>query len=244
MPLDPLTLAALLVTALLAAALAGVLGMGGGLALLGMMTAVLPAPVVVPLHGVVQLVSNSTRTLVLLRHVAWRVFLVYAPPMLLGLAAATALWSGDKLTFLRPAIGLFLLGFLAFRRWAPVLRNPPRWVYALLGLVVGFASVWIGSVGPLLDTFFLRDDFTPEQVIATKAACQSLSHLLKIPAFVVLGFDFQGHAALLGGLVVAVIVGTLVGRAILGRLPRKHFERLFEVLVGLLALWLVVGALL
>lgn len=239
---DPLVLLVLVVTAVLTATLSGVLGMGGGVTLLGVMTALVPAPAVVPVHGVVQLVSNSTRTLGLLRHVAWRLVFLYAPTLVLGVAAATALWSGDRLTYLRPGIGLFLLAFLALRRWAPVLRNPPRWVYVLLGLVVGFASVWIGAVGPLLAPFFLRDDFSPEQVIATKAACQSLGHLLKIPAFVMLGFDFEVHAALLASLVVAVVVGTLIGRAILGRLDRAVFERLFEALLLVLALWLLVGA--
>lgn len=243
MGLDPLTLSVLLVTGLLTAALSGVLGMGGGVTLLGVMTAVLPAPVLVPIHGVVQLVSNSTRTLALLRHVAWRYFGLYSPTLVLGFAAATLTWSGDKLTFLRPGIGVFLLAFLAFRRWAPVLRNPPRWVYPVLGLVVGFTSVWIGATGPLLAPFFLRDDLEPEQVIATKAACQSLGHLFKIPAFLVLGFDYGAHAALLGSLVAVVIVGTLIGRAILGRLDRALFERLFEGLLLLLALWLIVGAL-
>lgn len=243
MELDPLALALLLVTGLLASTLSGVLGMGGGVTLLGVMTAVLPAPALVPVHGVVQLVSNATRTLALLRHVAWRFFALYAPTLLLGFVGATLLWSGDKLTYLRPGIGVFLLAFLASRRWAPVLRNPPRWVYPLLGLGVGFSSVWIGATGPLLAPFFLRDDLEPEQVIATKAACQSLGHLLKIPAFLLLGFDYGAHALLLGSLVVTVIVGTLVGRAILGRLDRRLFERLFEGLLLVLAVWLIVGAL-
>lgn len=236
-------MAALLVTGLLASMLAGVLGMGGGVLLLGVMTALVPAQAVVPVHGVVQLVSNATRTLALLRHVAWRVFLLYVPLSIVGVGLAASLWSGDKLTYLRPGIGVLLIVVLILRHRAPVLRNPPRWVYPLLGLVVGFTSVWIGATGPLLAPFFLRDDFTPEQVIATKAACQSTSHLLKIPAFMVLGFDFQAHAELLAGLVITAIVGTLVGRAILGRLNRKVFERLFEGLLMLLALWLIVGAL-
>ncbi|NVB40393.1 sulfite exporter TauE/SafE family protein [Pseudenhygromyxa sp. WMMC2535] len=239
--MSPLEYALLMVAGLLTATLSGVLGMGGGVTLLGVMTALLPAPTVVPVHGVVQLVSNSTRALGLLRNVVWRVVWLYAPPMVLGVAAATAIWSGDKLVYLRPAVGLLLIVFLIVRRKAPKLRNPPRWVYAALGLVVGFASVWIGATGPMLAPFFLRDDFEKEQVIATKAACQALGHMLKIPAFLFLGFDFLEHAPLLGGLVVTVIVGTLVGRAILTRLDRERFVGLFEAILLLLSLWLIVG---
>ena len=230
------------VTAVFAAALSGVLGMGGGVTLLGVMTALMPAPAVVPVHGVVQLVSNFTRSLALLEHVVWRVFAYYAPPLVLGVIGATALWSGDKLTFLRPAVGLFLLAFLIFRRYAPVLRAPPMWAYSALGLVVGFAGVWIGATGPLLAPFFLRDDFEPEQVIATKAACQALGHLLKVPAFLVLGFAFGDYWQLLLGLIAAVVVGTLLGRGILRRIDRRVFEICFEVLLVALALWLIVNA--
>lgn len=233
----------LTITALLAAVLSGVLGMGGGVALLGVMTAILPAPVVVPLHGVIQLVSNCTRTLALLRHVVWRVVAVFAPPLVLGLAFATALWSGNKLNYLRPVVGVLLLAFVALRRRAPKLRNLPTWTYAPLGLVTGFASVWIGAVGPLLAPFFLRDDLEPEQIIATKAACQSISHLLKIPAFVVLGFEFVGHGELLLTLVVVVIVGTLIGRAILTRIERARFVTAFEILLVTLAIWLITAPL-
>lgn len=231
----------LLVAGLLTATLSGVLGMGGGVTLLGVMTAVLPAPVVVPLHGVVQLVSNFTRTLGLVRHVVWRIFAIYVPPMVLGLAAATALWSGDKLTYMRPGVGLLLLAFLVLRRRAPRLRALPMWTYAPLGLVIGFASVWIGAVGPLLAPFFLRDELDPKQVIATKAACQSAAHLLKIPAFMVLGFEFGDHGPLLLGLVAVVIVGTLIGRAILDKIDRARFVVAFEILLALLATWLILA---
>jgi uncharacterized membrane protein YfcA len=205
------------------------------------MTAVLPAPWVVPLHGVAQLTSNFTRTLALLRHVAWRIFFVYAVPLVAGVALATAVWSGDRLTHFRPAIGVFLLVFLLWRRYSPKLRNPALWVYAVLGVVVGFAGVWVGATGPMLAPFFLRDDFEKEQVIATKAVCQSLMHLLKVPAFLYLGFDFLRHLPLLGVLVGAVIVGTLFGRWVLSRLDRKVFTVLFEGLLTIIAVYLLAG---
>lgn len=238
---EPLELAALLVAGLLGATLSGVLGMGGGVVLLGTMTAILPARAVVPLHGVVQLTSNFTRTLALREHVVWRVFAFYAPTLVLGVVAAALLWSGDKLTYLRPGVGALLLGFLIYRRLSPKAWNPPMWAYGALGIVVGFASVWIGAIGPLLAPFFLRDDFDNEQVIATKAACQVLGHVLKIPVFFVLGFEFLSYGIELGGLVAVVVVGTLLGRAILHRLEREHFELAFEILLALLAVWLIVG---
>ena len=68
------------ITAFFTSILSGILGMGGGITLLGVMTLLMSPVEVVPIHGVVQLFSNSTRTLVFLKHVRWRFFLTYAPP--------------------------------------------------------------------------------------------------------------------------------------------------------------------
>ena len=63
----------LAVVAFATATVSGVLGMAGGIALLGVMAMLLPAPAVVPIHGAVQLASNLSRTLVLLKKVHWRI---------------------------------------------------------------------------------------------------------------------------------------------------------------------------
>ena len=235
------TLVVLVVAAFLTSTLSGVLGMGGGITLVGVMAAVLPAPLVVPLHGVVQLCSNLTRTIVFLPHVRWRFVAVYAPFLVVGVVGAASVWSGD-LSWFKPFIGLFLLLFLASRRYARSLRLPPLWLYAPLGAVTGFLSLFVGATGPFLAPFFLRDDFDKEQVIATKAMCQAFAHVLKIPAFLALGFRYQDHLALLVVLVAMVVLGTLTGKKLLSHLDQRTFERLFVVLLAALALHLILGA--
>lgn len=234
-------LAALAGAALVTSTISGILGMAGGVTLLGIMTALLPATAVVPLHGVVQLSSNFTRTLAFFRHVQWRFVALYAPFLIIGVTAATWTWTGEKLTYFRPGIGAFILLFLVWRRKAPRLRHPPDWAYPLLGVVTGFSSIWIGATGPLIAPFFLRDDFEKEQVIATKAACQAMGHVLKIPAFLALGFDFSPHVGTLLLLVVCVVMGTFIGKTVLSKLKNQTFVLLFEGVLALLALYLLLG---
>ena len=59
--LELTTVIVLVVACFITATISGILGMAGGVTLLGVMTALLPAPTVVPLHGIVQLASNWTR---------------------------------------------------------------------------------------------------------------------------------------------------------------------------------------
>jgi uncharacterized membrane protein YfcA len=222
-------------------AFSAIVGMGGGVTLLGAMAIVLPAGLVVPIHGIAQLCSNLTRTIVFIPHVRWRFFFAYVPGLVVGVALATLAWQGVKLTWFKPFIGIFLLLFLFSRGRLGALRAPPLWIYAPLGLVAGFLSLFVGATGPFIAPFFLREDFDKEQVVATKAVCQSLTHLLKIPAFVALGFDYLEHAPILTLLVAMVIIGTVAGKRVLQRLDESSFERLFVVVLSLLALNLIAG---
>lgn len=109
---------------------------------------------------------------------------------------------------------------------------------------MGFLTIFVGATGPFLAPFMLRDDFEKESVIATKAACQMWLHLLKIPAFLSLGFDYRPHAPLLAVLVLAVIIGTYVGKTLLSRISPERFNILFQGLLVVIALYLIVSPLL
>ena len=226
---------ALMLAAFATATLSGVVGMGGGVVLLGVMSTLLPYPLVVPLHGVVQLGSNSTRTVVFFKHVNWRIFAFYAPAMMLGVALATLVWSGDKLEHFKPLIGVFILLFLISRKYKPRWRNPPMPVYTVLGVCAGFLALFVGATGPIIAPFFLRDDLDKEGVIATKAVCQSAGHIMKIPAFLSLGFDYWSEKELLVLLLVMVIFGTLCGKRLLKALKQETFVVIFHVVLTLLA---------
>ena len=235
------TVVVLVVACFVTATISGILGMAGGVTLLGVMTALLPAPVVVPLHGIVQLASNWTRTWAFRRHVRWQIFFAFMLPAVLGVAIAANIWADLKLTWFRAWIGAFILFFLLWRRYKPKLRNPPIWSYALLGFAAGLLAIFVGATGPFLAPFFLRDDFDNEQVIATKAVCQTWLHLLKIPAFLALSFDYAPHATVLLGLVLAVIGGTYFGKHLLTRISKERFVFWFQLVLGLLAIYLIVS---
>ena len=87
------TVLVLLVACFVTATISGILGMAGGVTLLGVMTALLPAPVVVPLHGIVQLASNWTRTWAFRTHVRWPIFFAFMVPAVAGVAIAANIWA-------------------------------------------------------------------------------------------------------------------------------------------------------
>ena len=237
-----MTLALLVFVSLATSALSAVAGMGGGIVLLAAMAATLAPAVVVPLHGVVQLVSNGTRAIVMLPHVNRRVFTLYMVPSVIGVLVGAKLYVGSELPWFRPAVGVFILGYLVTLRYEPRLGRFPKAWYAPLGFFIGAVASLIGATGPLVAPFFLRDDLESREIVATKAAIQLTTHAAKIPAFFLAGFSYREHLGLLLPLVAAAVAGTLVGARVLEMLSPVAFRRVFVTVLIAVALQLIFSA--
>ena len=171
----------LILAAFLTSMLSAIIGMGGGVTLLGIMAVMIPEGyMVVALHGIIQLVSNVTRTVVYRPHLHGPIFKQFVTGVIPGLLLSALMivglmqWIGVesaseiKIDFLKPLIGVYILWFLFLRKKGkPVAENAFVWMGGLSGLV----TVFIGAAGPLIAPFFINKDMTKENVIAPKAAC-------------------------------------------------------------------------
>ncbi len=227
------------VIALFAATLSGMAGIGGGTILIAAMYALGLSPVVaVPVHAGVQLVSNFSRTLAYLKHVEWRAlrdFLIGAAPAPFLVAPLIAGADEHWMLILMAAFILFTL----WPRWIRLLRLEGRIGMVVAGILTGGLGSLVGATGTLIAPLFLRSDWRKETTIATLAMCQSVAHLLKIIAFSSFGFGILEHWQLLLPMSVAVILGTVIGSQLHGRLNEDRFVVIFRVILGVLALKLL-----
>lgn len=241
-------LAILAAVAFATAVLSAIVGMAGGITLLAVMLLFLEPLVVIPLHGVVQLVSNSSRTFIQREHlrwdVIWRYGLLLVPMGFVGLWLARGLPPDGMKTL----IGVFVL----LATWAPGLlllgahpeeANPQRRFF-LLGGVVGAVNPVIGATGPLIAPFFLNLGLSRFALIGTKAACQTLGHLAKLVVFGVVGFAFQQWLLLMAVLSLCVIAGTWAGSRLLHRVSDVWFVRTYKAVLTVIALRLALAPLL
>lgn len=230
---------ALTLIALLAATLSGMAGIGGGTILIAAMYALGLTPVVaVPVHAGVQLVSNGARTLAYWRHVEWRAlrdFLIGAAPAPFIVAPLIANANEHWMLILMAAFILFTL----WPRWIRLLRLEGRAGMVVAGILTGGLGSLVGATGTLIAPLFLRSDWSKQTTIATLAMCQSIAHLLKIIAFASFGFGILEHWQLLLPMSLAVIVGTLIGSRLHGRLDEDRFVVIFRVILAVLAIKLL-----
>ncbi|MBW2495011.1 MAG: sulfite exporter TauE/SafE family protein [Deltaproteobacteria bacterium] len=239
-----LDLSILCLAGLLTSMLSAVVGMAGGITLLSVMLLFLEPLVAIPIHGVVQLVSNSSRTYVQRKHVdwtiLWRYSLMLVPMGFVGIEIAQAL--PPNVT--RALIGVFVLLATWRPGWLLIGTHPERADvhrrFFMLGGVVGTINMTIGAAGPLIAPFFLNIGLSRQAMIGTKAACQAVGHLVKIAIFGIAGFVFAEYATLLALLCVSVIAGTWLGSQLLESVNERWFKRLYQGVLTLVALRLVV----
>lgn len=221
----------LIAAAFVTAILSGVLGMAGGLTLMGLAAWLLPVADAMVFHGATQIASNGSRSLVLRRHIRWRIVGWHALGSTLAFAVIT-------LIALRPdrAAVLIALGCVPF-----VARLLPRgpWLDAtrpLSALACGFSTGSVqliaGVSGPLLDTWFVDSPLDRREVVATKAATQALSHVLKIARFVpLLGAATEVTPLLLIGAAIAALLGTGIGTRLLEKMSDASFRAITRKVV-------------
>lgn len=223
--------------------LSGIFGMAGGMILMGILLALVSVEKAMVIHGVAQFASNGWRALLWRRMILWRVFRGYA----LGAALVVAVLVTVDLTLSRPAvlIALGLTPFVAYLLPERLQLNVDRPGQPFLcGAVCMGVHMLSGVAGPLLDTFFVRSCMTRHEVVATKAASQTLSHCVRIAFFgALLAASGQQVDALLAiVLVVSAVAGTSASKLVLDRMSDAGFRTWTRrIVLGLGAIYLASG---
>jgi len=232
--------------ALLTAAISGVFGMAGGLLLKGALALVLPVSAVFVTHGLLQLVANGWRAILHRKHVNWRIVAVYA----VGAFVAGAVMA--RIAFEPTTATLYLLmGLVPGLVWLPqdrVRLDAERPAQAFIcGLAVTSLNLTAGVAGPLLDIFFVRTAMTRHAIVATKAATQVFSHLMKVVVYGAPLLALHGKglpAAWVFALAIPLsMAGTALGGLVLNRLSDVNFKRYLRAILTVIgAVYLVQAA--
>lgn len=209
------------------------MGMGGGILLLAIMANYIPPKELIPIHGLIQLVSNSSRTILNFVAVDWKITGLF----LLGAIVGALSGKGLVVEIPEREFRLILAAFIFFMTWAPRPKSLPKFrgKFLLLGAAATFLSLFVGATGPFIAPFYLHENLEKRALVATKAAGQICVHLMKILVFLSIGFSVGEFLPLVSAMVVAVFFGNWVGRYCMELFSEKQFRLIFRVLVTALA---------
>ena len=212
--------------------------MAGGVILLAVFFSIIETTYIIPLHGAIQAVSGMVRTVFLFHYIRWRIVLNFSlgilPGAILGIYAFRIL-PGDTIKLM---MGIFILCVTYMPRLKK--KSPGEGIFLVLGFVSGVAGVFFGAVGPFISPYFIRDDISKETLVGTKAFCQMVVHLVKIPLFGLIGANILDHRQVLITLCIASILGTIIGVKLLRWVPDRAFIIAFKALLTIIALRIIV----
>lgn len=222
--------------------LSALVGMAGGITLLSIMTFFMPLRLIIPIHGMNQLVSNFSRAYFLRKNIVYSIFLPFVVGVPLGSLLAVQFLEKSFESPIPKILIALLIFYAVFKpKKLPSIKISHK-AFSIVGFAAGFLGLLVGATGPFIAPFFLRDDLNKEEIIATKAAQQSVVHLVKIPSFLYLGFNYQEYLPLIVGMMFASVIGTKTGVLLLGKISEKLFVLLFKSFLVLAALRLLYKA--
>ena len=213
------------------------IGIGGGLVMLAALAQVLPVNAIIPVHGAVQVGSNSGRALVMLKHVRWNIFVSFVAGSLLGAIIGGNLVVSLPLELLRGLLG----GFILFALWGPKIGKLGSSSLALMlgGLLSTLLTMFVGATGAFVLTLFRAVKLERLELVATSAASLVVQHASKVVVFGILGFAFSAYAWLILLMIASGFIGTLMGRRILLKINEQRFQKWLNIVLSLLALRLI-----
>lgn len=228
-------------TGLLTAALTAIVGFGGGTILMAVLLLFMPPAAAIPFHGAIQLVSNGWRVLLFRRHIAWNLTLRFTALLPFGVAIGLWFFQGLSAEAIQISIGTVVLLSL-FTRQLKRFRNQdlPLGAFWPLGFVVGILNMVVGVVAPLVGVLVVRKELDKEAMIATLAFFALAGHVCKVIAFGTVGFAFMDYAEAMLVMAPAVMVGGVLGKWLLGRVPDRVFHVAFQLLLVVLSIRLIV----
>ena len=215
----------IIISALATSLLSGLVGMAGGVVLMAVLVNILPVSSAMVLHGITQFTANGSRTLILRKHLMWRLL----PGYILGASAAVAGFSA--LLFVPEAsVVLILLGLFPWLARLQPKSSALNITRPASNIICGFsvtsAQLLAGAAGPLLDLFYLNSGLDRQTVVANKALTQTIGHLLRIfyyGAIISVATPLPNWLFLAAA--IAAVIGTRLGTWLLARWDDQRFQR-------------------
>lgn len=214
--------------------LAASVGIGGGVAMMGVMASVIPVNVLIAVHGLVQLGSNSGRAVLQRAHIDWPTVRKFAAGGILGAALGGLFFMNLPDRVLMLVLGIFILWIV----WGPKMKVPyaGHWGMPAAGAFAVFCAMFVGAMGPFLNAVLQRRGFARQKLIGTQAACLVMQHALKVMVFIFIGVALREWLGMIVLMIATGFAGTYVGTYVLDKIPERLFQALLRIVLTIVAL--------
>ncbi len=262
--MDPVLVVAFLALGAVVGFLAGLLGLGGGMTMVPLLTLVFTRQGFAPEHIVHMAVATATATILFTsiasmrehqRHgaIRWPVVAGLAPGIIVGSLLGPQFVGGMSTAVLAAFIGVFVAvaatNILLDRKPKPTRELPGKGGLLAVGGGIGLISSMVGAGGAFLSVPFMTACNVPiRNCVATSAALGLPIAVAGTLGFVVAGLGQPGmpphsigyvHVPALLAIVAASVVSAPIGARAAHRWPVKALKRSFAIVLYALAAYML-----
>lgn len=225
---------------LLTSLVAGVIGFGGGMILIAILPLFISPTLIIPIHGITQLASNSSRMLFSLKDVQWDLLPKFLVGSILGILIFGLLLSRISPYYIPIFIGGYIILNLWSIRFSVFIKKYEN--YYLIGLLQTGLGLLVGATGPLSLAVLTKELKSKDEIIATSSMFMTISHLAKVPVFIALGVSLLGQLNLLFFMVLGSIIGSFIGTKLRIASNNEKLILLIKILLSVMALKMLITA--
>lgn len=195
---------------------------------------------IIPVHGIAQLASNSSRMVFSLNYVQWALLPKFLIGSFVGVVVFGLLLSNISTDYVPIGIGLYIILSLWSTHFSIFMKKYEN--YYLIGLLQTGLGLIVGATGPLSLTVLTKDLNSKDEIIATSSMFMTISHLAKIPVFMAIGVSLLGHLNVLLFMVVGSVLGSFIGTRLRLASNNERLILVIKILLSLMALKMLVSA--
>jgi uncharacterized protein len=230
-------------TGVLAGAVAAVSGFGIGSLLTPVLALRLSTKLAVAAVAIPHAVGTAQRFWLLRRQVDWKVVRSFGITSALGGLTGAGLQALATSRSLEVVFGILLIlaGVSELTGWMQRVRWSRSWAW-VAGALSGFLGGLVGNQGGIRSAAMLAYDVPKEAFVATATAIALFVDTARLPVYLATqGRELVGIWPEILVATVAVVLGTLLGKQVLGRLGEGLFRRVIALLLLGLGAYMLLG---
>lgn len=227
---------------LVAGALSGSVGFGGGMILLPVITYFYGVEVAVPVSTIAQLMSNLSRAAMGWRQIAWRQVAWFLVPALPFTALGAFGFSVVDKTVMTRLLCAFLILFSVMKVRGKLHLPKGRTTMLIGGGLTGLVNGMLGVSGPLSSAVFLTLGLPPVAYVVSESAAAAAMHVVKAVTYG--KFALMSWPVFLNGFYIgcAMMLGNFIALRLIRHARKKQYQRVVAMVMIAVSLWLFVEA--
>ncbi|MFM1815924.1 MAG: hypothetical protein RLZ98_2619, partial [Pseudomonadota bacterium] len=167
----------------------------------------------------------------------WPTLLPFVIGAVIGAALGARIFVEIPTSALRVMMAVFVLVVI----WLPEFgrMGAEAWRFGVIGFLATFIGVFVSATGSLVSPIVAAASPDRRNFAATVATLMTMTHILKIIAFGVLGVAIGTYLPLIAAMIAGTIAANYLGRFTMERMKEYSFRLLFKIIMTILALRLL-----